>query len=141
MKERGVAVRVGKLRVNARVNRQHRGLGLVARDVVQAFELRDAVVVRRDVARKAPLLAQDFFQEPAVGVRRHAVNLVVGGHHAQHAGLLDGGLEARQEVLAYDALRVVAGRDVRAAFGLAVDGEVLGGGDDVLAVNARPRPL
>ena len=49
--------------------------------------------------------------------------------------LLDGGLEGDQEVFADDAFGVIAGRGVGAALGLAVYGEVLGGGHHVVVVD------
>ena len=95
----------------------------------------DSEVVGDDVALESPLLAQNLVQQPAIHVRWHAVDLVVGGHHAAHARLLDRGLEGHKEVLADYALGDVAGRGVGAALGLGMHGEVLGGGHHVMAVD------
>ncbi len=72
-----------------------------------------------------------------VDVRGHAVDLVVGGHHAAHVRLLDRGLEGHQETLADDALADVGGCGVGAALRLRMHGEVLGGGHHVMAVDEK----
>jgi hypothetical protein len=56
-------------------------------------------------------------------------------------GFSYGGFEGFQPVFANDALGVVTGRHVGAAFGLAVDGKMFGGGQDVGLVDERSRSL
>src|SRR5262245_6910924 len=74
-------------------------------------------------------------------VRWDAVYFIVRGHDAHHARFFHRGFEGRQEDLAQDALRNIYRGNVRAAFGLAVSGEMLGSRHDVLAVHHRPGPL
>jgi len=50
-------------------------------------------------------------------------------------GFLDGRLKRHQEILADDSFGVVAGRGVGAAFGLAVHGEMLGGGHHMMVTD------
>lgn len=74
-------------------------------------------------------------------MRWHAVDLVVGRHHAHDARLRHRRMEGHQEVLAKDALGDVHGSDVGPALGLAVRRVVLRRRDHMLAVDARAGPL
>jgi hypothetical protein len=94
-----------------------------------------AVAVRGNEAAKSPFLAQHTIQQPVVDVRRNAVNFVIGSHHASGPAFAHGGFERNQEDLPNDAFRIVAGRGVGAAFGLAVPGEMFGRRQDMMAVD------
>ena len=56
---------------------------------------------------------------------RHTVDLVVRRHHGADSSASNGFLERREEILAQLALRDLRRRDIDAAFGLAVTGQVL----------------
>ncbi len=114
---------------------------VMAEGVAAIVQLADREVVRHDEASEAPFAAQNVLEQPSVGVRRHAVDLVVGRHHAQRARLLHSRPERRQERLAQHAHRDVDRRAVRARLRLAVRGEVLQRGDDVpLVARTSRRP-
>src|SRR3984957_5248279 len=139
--QRGVGIREGELDVDAGVQCESRGGFLGADDVVNPDELGDAEIVGDEHAAKTPLMAKNVDQQVFVAVRRDAVDFVVRGHDTLDMGFFYGGFERFQPVFADDALGVVAGRHVGAAFGLAVDGEVFGGGQDVGLVDPRSRSL
>ena len=87
-----VAVGLGQFDVHAGAHREHACFRLVGGDemavrVGAVAQLPDRVVVRDDESLEAPFLAQHVAQQPAVGVRRHAVDLVVRRHDADGAGL------------------------------------------------------
>ena len=65
----------------------------VAVRVGAIVQLADRVVVGDDEAVEAPFAAQHVAQQPAVGVRRHAVDFVVRRHDADRARLVDRRLE------------------------------------------------
>ena len=73
---------------------------------------------------EAPLLAQQVGQQPAVGGGGHAVDGVQRDHHRAGAGV-HRGLVGRQVVLEHARQAHVHGVVVAAAFGRAVQGEVL----------------
>ena len=102
----------------------------VAVSVGPVAELPDRVVVGHHEALEAPLLAQNVSHQPAVGVGRHAINLVVGRHHADGSGLVKCLLEREQEGPPYHALGDVRWCAVHARFRLAVAGHVFQRGDD-----------
>src|SRR5579883_792877 len=77
----------------------------------------------------------------AVAMGGNAVNFVVGGHNVHDVALFDGDFEGTEEIIADHALGVVAGTDVGAGFGLAVNREVFGGGGDVEFVDERAGAL
>ena len=133
--QRAVDGAVGEVVVDAGGKRQARGIGLLAGHVMGCGQHLQPIAVGGDEAAESPLLPQDFVEQPVVDVRRDAVDFVVGGHHAADVRFLDRGLKRHEEILANDALGIVAGSGVGAAFGLAVYGEVLGGGNDVMAVD------
>ncbi len=133
--QRAVDGAVGEVVVNSGCERHAGGVGVVRGDVVGFSEHLQAVAVGGDVAAESPLLAQDFVEQPVVDVRRDAVDFVVGGHHAAGVGLFDRGLKGHEEVFANDALGIISWSGVGAAFGLSVNREVLGCGDDVMAVD------
>ena len=137
VEQRRVAFAFGHLQVDARVQRLAPGGAQIGDDVVLALELGDAEVVRHDEAAEAPLAAQDAAQQPAVGVRGDAVDLVVARHDAGDRRLAHHRLDRREEDLAQHVHRVVAGRGVASPLGRAVRGEVLGGRRDVRGVDRR----
>ena len=126
---------VREVEIDARGQRQARGVGLVGRHVVDVHQHLESVAIGGDITAEAPLLAQHAVEQPVVDVRRDAVDFVVGGHDAARVALLDGGLERHQEVLADHAFGIIAGRGVGAALRLAVHGEVLGGGHHVMMID------
>ena len=65
----------------------------------------DRVVIRDDEAFEPPFLAEHVAQQPFAGVRRHAVNFIVGRHHTDGARLLDGFFERIQKGFAQQARR------------------------------------
>ena len=140
--EEGVERRaVGEVVVDAGGDGLTGCVGVVGGDVVGLPEHLDAVAVGGDESLETPLLAEHAIEEPMVDVGGNAVNFVVGGHDAADVGFLDHGFEGDEEVFANDAFGVVAGGGVRAAFGLAVNGKVLSGGDDVVAADGIIRAL
>ena len=66
-------------------------------------DLADAVPVADDDAVEAPLALEHVAQQVAVRVHRHAVDVVEGRHHAEHAGL-DRGPERPQVQVAQGVL-------------------------------------
>ena len=125
--QREVAQRVRGLDVDAGLDRLQRRLLVAGGQAVARDQFLDPHVVRHRGALEAPLLAQDVGQEPAAGVRRQAVDLVIRGHHGRNLRFLDDLLERREEILAQSALADVGRTDVGAALGLAVAGHVLEG--------------
>ena len=91
-----------------------------------------AVVGDRD-AFKAPLVAQDIFQQPGIGGRRGAVQRVQGHHHRAAAGIQPGFI--RRHIVVEQALRAHVDRVVLfPALHRAVGGEVLDAGHHRIAV-------
>src|SRR5579883_3435216 len=115
--------------------------GVVPNEVMDGAEFGDAEVVGGDGALKTPLAAKDVAEEMAVAMGGNAVNFVVGGHDVRDVALFDGDFERTEEIIADHALGVVAGTDVGAGLGLAVNREVLGGGGDVGFVDGRAGAL
>src|ERR1700690_2323667 len=72
-----------------------------------------------------------------VTVRRNAINFVIRRHDTGGVRFLNGGLERLEEIFANDAFRIVAGGNVGATFGLAVNGKMFGGCHHVSVVNER----
>ena len=60
---------------------------------VDTHELLDSEVVGHGRALKAPLLAQDLVEQPAIHVGRESVDFVVRGHDAGDPRFFDGRLE------------------------------------------------
>ncbi len=90
-----VAIGLGQFDVDAGLDGERAGLPLVLGDEMAVrfgavAQLVDRVVVGDDEAFEAPLLAEHVAQQPAVGMRRDAIDLVVGGHHADGAAFVDG---------------------------------------------------
>ncbi len=133
--EIGVNGRFGDVEVHSRIERLARRVVHIMRHMMRGHEHLDAVVIGGDVAVEAPLLAQHFIQQPVIDVRGHAVDFVVGGHDAAYVRFLHGGLKRRKKIFADDALRVVAGRGVGAAFGHAVHREVFRRRQHVMAID------
>ena len=137
-----VAIGIRQFDVDARLDRELRRLAAVlGQAVAEQFrplmQLANREIVRHDVSFESPLLAQDVAQQPLVGVGGDAVDLIVGGHHADGAALVQGLLERVEEDLAQNALRHVHRGTVRPGLRLAVGGEVLERGNDVLLVLER----
>ena len=89
-----VAIRLGQLDVHAGAHREQTRLLAVACHVVAVQfrplgQLANGVVIGDDESVEAPLAAQHVAQEPAVGVRRHAVDLVVRGHDAHRVAFVE----------------------------------------------------
>ena len=88
-----------------------------------------------DEAREVPHVTQRGGQQRAVLARVGAVEPVIGAHHRADVGVLDGGLEGGEVDLLLGAF-VDLHVDAAAQRLLVVGGEVLDGGDDVLALEA-----
>ena len=136
LQQRRVAVGVRQLDVDARPDGERRRLLRVVREVVAVqlgalVQLADREVVRHHEAAESPLLPQDLVEQPAVGVRRDPVDLVVGGHDAQRAPLDDRAAERGEEDVAQHPHRDVDRGAVRPGLRLAVRREVLHRGDQV----------
>ena len=127
-----------QLDVHTGQQRLARGVGRVRCHEVKPVELVHAPAIRDHKAVEAPFVAQDLLEQPGIDVAGDAVDLVVRGHDRADAGL-DRGLEGHEELLADDALGVVGRRGVCAAFRLAMDGEMLGGGEHVERVDLSRR--
>ena len=106
--------------------------------MMQAHQLLHAAIVADHGALEAPLAPQNIVQQPAIGMRRHAVNLIVGGHHRADIGQAHDFLEGRKEILAQCPHRNARRSDIGAALRLAVTREVLQSGK-YLAVRQRQR--
>ena len=127
--------------IHAGIEGKAGGGGIVRNEVMDGAEFGDAEVVGGDGALKTPLAAKNVAEEMPVAMGGNAVNFVVGGHNVRDVALFDGDFEGTEEIIADHALGVVAGTDVGAGLGLAVNREVLGGGGDVGFVDERTGPL
>src|SRR5262245_21455445 len=141
LRKQRVTIGIGQLDVHARFERAYGGRSFVRSDLVTRGEFGDPEIIGSDHSFEPPLLPQYLFEQELAAVRRDAVNLIVRGHYAHHARFFHSGFKARQEDLAQNALRDIDRGNVRAAFWLAVRGEMLGRRHDMFAVNRRPRPL
>src|SRR5579859_2164167 len=104
-------------------------------------EFGDAEIVRHQNSVKAPLVAKNVNQELFIAVGRNAVNFVVGSHDTLHMAFFDGGFEWLQPIFTNDSFRVIAGRNVGAAFGLAMDSEMFRRRQHTGFVDERPGTL
>ena len=96
-------------------------------------QLFDGAVVGDRDAFKAPLVAQDVFQQPGISSRRGAVQRVQGHHHRAAAGIKPGFV--RRHIVVEQALRAHVDRVVLfPALHRAVGGEVLDAGHHRIAV-------
>lgn len=84
---------------------------------------------------EAPLAAQNVLEQAGVGVGSGDADTVEGGHDAQSAGILDGGLGAAQLVLAGLLLSHKDGNAGTVDLGI-VEGEMLGGDDNAVLLAA-----
>ncbi len=99
----------------------------------------DRAAVGDDVALEAPLAAELILEQELVGAGGLAVDAVVGAHDGVGLALGDGGAEGGQIGVELVVLADVDVGGVARGLGTAVDGEVLGGGDDaVVAWDRRP---
>ena len=105
---------------------------------MQIGQLFDAVIVADDGALVAPLAAQHGPEQPRIGVRGNAVDLVVGRHQGTHIRAAHRLFERRKEVFAQRAFGNLRRPDIGAAFGLSVPGKVLERGEH-LSVGERKR--
>ena len=121
----------GKLDIDAGFERDARGFFLIRDDVMDGAEFLRAEIVGRDHAGKSPLAAQDVEHQMFVAVIGDAVDFVVARHHGGDVRFFHGGFERLEPIFADDAFGIERGADVGAAFGLAVDGEMFRGGEDV----------
>src|SRR5215469_3104454 len=72
-----------------------------------------------------------------VDVRWNAVDLVIASHDAANVSFPNAGPEGDQKVLPNGSFGIVAGRSVGAALGLAVNGKVLNGGQNMIATDVE----
>src|SRR5580704_12882514 len=122
LNEAGKGAGKRQLDVHASVESHARGGIFVRDDVMDANEFHDAEIIGDDDAVESPLVAENIGQKMLVAVGRDAVDFVIGGHHGVDVSFFYGGFERLQPVFADDALGIIAGGDVGAAFGLAVHG-------------------
>ncbi len=94
-----VALRIGGFGIHTRLDRPLRSVLHVGVHLVAGDQLVDREIIADERALEAPLLLQHLTQQPWVGMRRNAVDLVVRRHDAHDPGV-DGGLETGQEILA-----------------------------------------
>src|ERR1700684_19450 len=120
LNETGIGIRKRQLDVHAGVESHARGGILISRDVMDANEFHDAEIIGDNDAVESPLLAENVGKQVLVAVGRDAVDFVIGGHHGVNVCFFDGGFKRFQPIFADDALGIVSGGDVGAAFGLAV---------------------
>ena len=134
--------RARHFRVDAGVQRERRRLGPVRRDAVAALacvgrlrraspHLRHCGPVALDEAVEAPLALEDVVQQVVVPAGRLAVQCVERAHERVGSGV-ERRLERRQVQVSEPLLRHVGGVVVASALGLAVGGEVLRAGDDLV---------
>ena len=134
--------RAGHLGVHAGVERERRGAGPVGGDPVSALpgigclrragaHLGDGGPVALDEAVEVPLALENLVHRVVVAAARHAVDRVERAHDGVRARV-DGGLERRQIEVPQPLLGHVGRVVVTAALGLAVGGEVLGAGDELV---------
>src|ERR1700721_3741967 len=108
--------------------------------MVQSLQVLDGVVVAHPRTLEAPLAAQYFLQQPDIRAARHAVDLVVGRHDGADAGAGDDLFERREEEFAQSAFRVRGRPDIRAAFGLAMAGEMFQSCEHLCGSQTPPLP-
>ena len=131
----------GQLDVNPGFQR-HLGGFLVASDhVMQVLQIGDAEVVGDQDSVESPFLAKNVVEQMLIGVRRNAVDFVVGGHHAAGVTFFGGCFKRLEKILPDYTLRVVARRHVGSALRLSMHGEVLFGGKHVRFIEKRALPL
>ena len=134
--------RARHLRVDPCVQRERRRLGPVRRDAVAALagvgrlrragpQLRHCGPVALDEAVEAPLALEDVAQQVVVPAGRLAVERVERAHERVGSGV-DCRLERRQVQVSETLLRHVGGVVVASALRLAVGGEVLRAGDELV---------
>ena len=131
-----ININVRQFEINAGFEGLPRSLFFAGGDVMARFEFGNREVIRNDEALKAPLFSEHVIQEPVIGMRRHAVNLVIRSHHAHGVRFGDSGFKGHEKGIAQDALRIIRRADVGAAFGLAVRRKMFRSGKDVGFVNA-----
>ena len=134
-----VAVGVGQFDIHAGFDGERAGFLLIRGDRVAVgigtkAEFPNGEVIGNDEALEAPLLAQHIAEQPTVGVRWHAVDLVVGGHDADGAGLAQRLAKCVEEGLAQNAQRDIGRSAIHAGLGLSVADKMLERGDEMTLV-------
>ena len=104
----------------------------VTRYTVIGVEHQHRVVIGHHDAVEAPLLTQYLRQQFPRCCAGHPVDLLVGVHDRQHAGLTDRLFKRVKVYLPQHARRYIGGSVVEPGFGLAVAGKVLNGGDNTV---------
>ena len=94
-------------------------------------QLSRAEIVRNHNTLESPFPSKDILKQMAVAVRGNAIDFIVRRHYRADVSLRDSGFKGLQEIFANDAFGVVSRCDIGAAFRLAVNGEVFGGGKNV----------
>ncbi len=126
----GLALAEAALEVGAGFDGGGGGVGHVGCVVVAGVDVGDGGAVADDVAVEVPGVAEVIAEEHGVGAGGRSVDGVVGAHDGLRVGFGDGGAEGGE----VGVFKIVRGDvDVEAVaeeFGAAVDGEVLGRGDD-----------
>ncbi len=105
------------------------GFGVVRADLLLDYQPPDVVPVCHHHALEAPLVFQDFGQQPMVAGRRHTLDGLVARHEGHGPGL-HRALEGRQEVAPQLTAREVRLRSVAPTLGLGIAGVVFGRGED-----------
>src|SRR4051812_23378298 len=105
------------------------------------MEFTNGVIVGNNRALKAPFRSQHIAQQPAVGVRGYAVDLVIGRHDTHCSCVANGCLERKQKHFAQYSFRHIYGRAIRPRFRLAMGGKVFERGDYVPFVLKLPVTL
>ena len=136
LRQQGIGFAVGQLDIDAGVHRHHGGVGQAFGHLVAGDQFLDGEIVALDRAAIAPFGAQDVGQQPAAGMRRHTVDLVVRRHDRANRQLGHRALEGREEVLAQGAFGDLGRAHIGAVLGLAVAGHVLEG-DEHLVLGQR----
>src|SRR5882724_13678710 len=103
---------------------------------MDSTQFRNAKIIRDEKAIKSPFAAKDVVQKVFVAVRRNPVDLIVGSHDGLDMSLPNGCFKRLQKIFPNHAFRIVAGRNVRSAFGLAMDGEMFPRRPDMRLVDA-----
>src|SRR5205814_1667022 len=97
-----------------------------------AEDIADRAAVRNYVSLKSPGAAQQVFQQELAGARGLAVDGVVSAHHGTSMTLGDGSAKSRRVRIQLVVLAYVNVGEVARRFWTAMNGIVLGSGDDTV---------
>ena len=118
---------------------EHLLVELLARFLIEAGDRRlhavNGAPVRHGPAGIGPVLAQHIGEQERILAGIDAADLVVGAHHRGRMTRLDGDLEGQQIALPEGRLIDLGAQDHPTGL-LVVEGEVLGGGGDVVRLDA-----